>query len=302
MHMEKRTFVKYIMSVPALAAFSLAAEGKPAVSHSVRRPRNLKLSLNAYSFNGPLSRGEMTLEALFEFCAAHHFDAVDPTAYYFPGYPEVPPDRYLYDLKRRAFDLGLEISGTGVRNDFTDTNPEKRKADVQLVKNWIVAAQKMGIPVIRIFSGTQEHANYSWEEVARWMVKDIQECVVFGREHGVVVAVQNHADFIKSADHVQTLMQMVSSDWFGLILDTGSYTGEDPYGEIEKTVPFAVNWQVKELNNKNGVAEPVDLDKLMGTIKTSTYRGYLPSETLGPGDPFVKVPAFLEKVRRALYS
>src|SRR5690606_39492321 len=95
------------------------------------------------------------------------------------------------------------------------------------------------------------------------------------------VAVQNHADFIKSADHVQTLMQMVSSDWFGLILDTGSYTGEDPYGEIEKTVPFAVSWQVKELINKNGDEEPVDLDKLMGIIKTSTYRGYLPIETLG---------------------
>ena len=95
---------------------------------------------------------------------------------------------------------------------------------------------------------------------------------------------------------------MVDSPWFGLILDTGSYGGEDPYEEIRKTVPFAVSWQVKELINRNGREEPIDLPKLMGIIKDSSYRGYLPIETLGPGDPFEKVQVFLAEVRKALYS
>jgi hypothetical protein len=30
------------------------------------------------------------------------FDAVDPTGYYFPGYPEAPPDVLLNDFKRLA--------------------------------------------------------------------------------------------------------------------------------------------------------------------------------------------------------
>lgn len=300
--MDKRDFLKSLVSIPAMASFGLWSGASMSLGKATANPRPLKLSLNAYSFHGPLSKGDMDLDDLFDFCAKQGFDAVDPTGYYFPNYPKVPSDRYLYDLKRKAFDLGLEISGTGIRNDFTALDPNKRKSDIQLIKNWIIAAEKMGIAVIRIFSGTQHHEAYSWDEVAEWMVKDIKECVDFGKNHGVVVAVQNHADFIQNADHVQKLIQMVDSPWFGLILDTGSYGGDDPYEEIQKTVPFAVSWQVKELINRNGTEEPVDLSKLMGIIKDSTYRGYLPIETLGPGDPFEKVPVFLAKVRAALYT
>lgn len=300
--MDKRHFLKSLVSIPAMAPYGLWSGTGVSLSKIKTDLKWHKICLNAYSFNGPLSRGEMDLDDLLDFCAENGFDAVDPTGYYFPGYPDVPPDRYLYDLKRKAFDLGLEISGTGIRNDFTVLDPNKRKADIQLIKNWIIAAQKMGIPVIRIFSGTQHHKAYSWEEVAEWMVRDIKECVEFGKDHGVVVAVQNHADFIQNADHVIKLIQMVDSPWFGLILDTGSYGGEDPYEEIRKTVPFAVSWQVKELINRNGREEPIDLPKLMGIIKDSSYRGYLPIETLGPGDPFEKVPVFLAEVRKALYS
>jgi hypothetical protein len=42
------------------------------------------------------------------------------------------------------------------------------------------------------------------------------------------------------------------------------------------------------------------VDKIIAIIKSSGYRGYVPIETLGPGDPRIKVPAFLQKVERAL--
>jgi sugar phosphate isomerase/epimerase len=299
--LSKRSFIKSLIAVPALASMGFASlQGGQLRNGKKGEGSHLKLSLNAYSFNGPLSKGEMDLDDLLEFCAEHRFDAVDPTGYYFPGYPHVPSDRFLYDLKRKAFSLGLEISGTGVRNDFTDPDQSKRKKDIELVKNWILASEKMGVPVIRIFSGTQSPQEYSWDQIAEWMVVDFKECVDFGRKHGVVVAVQNHNDFIKTADQVEKLMQRVDSPWFGLILDTGSYGMGDPYEEIAQTIPYAVSWQVKEKINRNGKEEDIDLDKLMSIIKSSDYKGYLPIETLGPGDPFKKVPLFLEKVREAL--
>jgi len=300
--MKKRDFVKSLLSIPAVASLGLLPGKRLGESATHCKPTSLKISLNAYSFNRPLTKGEMDLDDLFEFCADHHFDAVDPTGYYFPGYPEVPTDRYLYDLKRKAFRLGLAISGTGVRNDFTEPDKGKRKKDIRLIKNWIVAAEKLGAPVIRIFSGTQEPPGFSWEQVAEWMISDIKECVEFGKSHGVVVAVQNHDDFIQNAEQVKYLIEKVGSPWFGLILDTGSYGGQDPYEEIKTSIPFAVSWQVKELISRNGKEMPIDLDKLMAIIKASGYRGYLPIETLGPGDPFKKVPVFLEEVRKALVS
>ena len=86
----------------------------------------LKTSLNAYSFNKALNdnlkgRGKgVTLFDLLDYCAEQNFDGIDPTGYFFPGYPKVPSDKYINDFKRRAFVLGLDISGTGVRNDLAN--------------------------------------------------------------------------------------------------------------------------------------------------------------------------------------
>lgn len=264
-------------------------------------PVKLKTSLNAYSFNGQLMKGEMNLDNLLEYCAANQFDAVDITAYYFPGYPEVPTDEYLYHIKHKAFLLGLEISGTGVRNDFTDPDPAKRKASVELVKKWIVASEKLGIPVIRVFSGVADTKDIPREKVVDYMVKDLKECAEFGKAHGVIVGIQNHHDFIKTADETIEIIKRVNSDWFGLILDIGSFR-TDPYREIEKTIPYAVSWQLKENLYVKGVEQKTDLNKLMKIIQQSGYRGYIPLETLGEGDPKVKVAGFMKEIREAMKS
>jgi sugar phosphate isomerase/epimerase len=132
------------------------------------------------------------------------------------------------------------------------------------------------------------------------MMKDVQQCIEYGKKHGIIVGIQNHNDFIKTADHVQKIMKMNDSEWFGVILDTGSYRIGDPYQQIADTARFAVNWQLKENVFINGAEQAADLQKIISAIKSSGYRGYLPIETLGPGDPKVKVPAFLEKVKKAL--
>ena len=200
----------------------------------------------------------------------------------------------------KAFSLGLEISGTGVRNDFTDPDPLKRRESIELVKNWIVAAEKIGAPVIRIFSGNQNPEGRSRNEILTWMVKDIQECIAFGKAHGVVVAIQNHNDFIKTAADTIQIMKAISSEWFGLILDTGSYRVGDVYKEIEKTAGYAVNWQIKETVFIDGKEVEVNMDKLISIIIASGYRGYIPLETLGEGDPKIKVPKMLDMINKSL--
>jgi len=258
------------------------------------------MSLNAFSFNAPLSDKKMNLDDLLETSAEIGFEGIDITAYYFPGYPNVPPDDYLYHVKRKAFRLGLDITGTGVRNDFTEPDQNKRREHITLVKNWIDAASKLGAPVIRIFAGTQNPKGYSREQILEWMLKDIRECLAYGKEKGVIVAIQNHNDFILSADHAIEFIEKINSEWFGLILDTGSYRIYDPYTEIEKTARYAVNWQVKENVFINGVEQEADINKLIGIIHASGYRGYIPIETLGPGDPKQKVMALFKKVKQAI--
>ena len=296
---NRRKFIKSLLAA-SLITPTLGLGSSIAPKRDLKPLSTLKVSLNAFSFNDALTKGTMNIDDMIAFCAEKNFLAVDITAYYFPGYPKVPADDYLYHVKRKAFSLGLEISGTGVRNDFTEPDPVKRRESVELVKNWIVAAEKIGAPVIRIFSGNQNPAGQSRDQILAWMVKDIQECIAFGKAHGVVVAIQNHNDFIKTAADAIQIMKAINSEWFGLILDTGSYRVGDPYEEITATVGYAVNWQIKEKVFINGKEVEVDMDKLIGIIKASGYKGYIPLETLGEGDPKLKISLLLDRINKSL--
>jgi sugar phosphate isomerase/epimerase len=297
-HLERRKFIQASLALSALPMVGFAGSGQ--VTREAAANSRFKLSLNAYSFNAPLRSGKITLGDVLEFCAGQNFAAADLTAYYFPGYPQVPSDEYLYQLKRKAHHLGIAISGTGVRNDFAEPDKSIRSKDVLLVKSWIEAAAKLGAPVIRIFSGRSVADKASRDAVATWMMDDIKTCVDYGKKHGVIVALQNHNDFIKTADETIDLIKKINDEWFGLVLDTGSFVTNEPYGEIEKVISYAVNWQIKEKITYNGKSQNTDLIKLFKMIKASTYRGYLPIETLSPGDPYTIIPPFLKQVRDAM--
>jgi sugar phosphate isomerase/epimerase len=291
----RRDFLKTCLMAPLFPSFN-----STTIPSIIGQGKHLKLSLNAYSFNDMLKSKAMSIEELIDFCSQIGFEGIDLTGYYFPGYPQVPSDEFLFKIKRRAHLAGLSFSGTGIKNDFAQLDPEKRKKDIQLVKDWIIVAAKLGAPVIRIFSGVDIPKGYSWEAIATWMAKDIQECVDFGKTQGVIVALQNHNDFIKNAQQVQALFKLVNREWFGLVLDIGSYQQGDPFSQIQSTIPLAVNWQLKEEMYLDGKAVKTDVTKVLKMILSSNYRGFIPIETLGKGNPKQKVTQFLKEIREAL--
>src|SRR4051794_34662426 len=219
---SRRAFLKQASCLPVAAVAGVGFSSLPAIAREpVKRvgDARLKISLNAYSFSKALNdrikgRGPgMSLFDLLDFCAEHDFDAIDPTGYFFTGYPKVPEVSYINDFKRRAFQLGLDISGTGVRNDFATPDKEKRAADVKHAKEWVEVAARLGAPVLRVFAGPVP-TGHEWNEVSEWMAADLRECAEHGKKFGVLVGVQNHGDMLKNADEVIKIVEMVNSDWF----------------------------------------------------------------------------------------
>lgn len=297
---NRRDFTKALTIGAGTALLPGRMDGAAMTTLQASEQKRYKLSLNAYSFDKPLRSGDMTLEQLIEYCSQMGFDAVDITGYYFTGYPSVPSDEVIFKVKRKAFLHGVEICGTGVRNDFTWADSEKRKTEKQLVKDWVIVAEKLGAPEVRIFAGNQPEGNIPWDERARWIADDIMECAEFGKKHGVMMALQNHNDFLKTSAHVEKIMKMIDSDWTGLMLDIGSYHTPDPYADIEKNVRYAISWQLKEKVFINDKQVDTDYARVMDIVKKSGYKGYLPLETLGEGDPGTKVAALLKKVQSVL--
>ena len=299
--MDRRYFLKSSTAIGATAGLAVFARNSSAQTPPTRigGPK-LKLSLNAYSFNTYLRENKISLDGLLEFCAKLGFDAVDPTGYYFPGHPTPPPDDFLNEFKRKAHILGLDISGTGVRNNFAVADKSAREADIKHIKEWVIVSAKMGAPVLRVFAGKEIPEGYTWDQTAQWMADDLGECTEFGEKHGIIIALQNHAGFIKTSDQVLKIFKMVNSKWLGLHLDIGSFPTPDPYEDIEKVISYAVNWQIKENVKTNNGPQKTDLKKLFKIIHNGNYRGYLPLETLGPGDPYEKVTNFLGEVKKVM--
>jgi sugar phosphate isomerase/epimerase len=282
--------------------------------HEAEKERSYPIipAVNAYSFSDLLAARDSrnneqvyTLFNLLDWCADHGIAALDPTAYFFPTYPEVPSDAYLERFKNYAAERGVAISGTGIRNNFASPDPAIRARGVQLAKDWIVAASKMGAPVVRVFAGeVPEGYEERWEEVAGWMIGCFQECAALGEQYGVKIGIQNHGDMLQTAGQCQYVMEAMDSEWVGLIVDTGSFTTEDPYEDIAEVVPYAVNWQVKESPRGLGGQEKTDLVKLLRIIKEGGYEGYVPVETLlvtGESyDPFARVTRMLEELHAAM--
>ena len=326
---SRRAFLKTAALLPFAATAGAGMAGSAAQA-AIAPPKrvggaSLKISLNAYSFakllnDKLLNRGPgLSLLELAEFCAKHNFDAIDPTAYYFPGYRErvPPPDSFLFGLKKRCFELGLGISGTGTGNNFTVADQAARAKDREWVKQTVEMAAKLGAPVVRVFADTQMRAQ-TWEtvssgasrdDVEKWIAEEIRACADHGAKYGVLIGVQNHGDFIKTADNLISLLRRIDSPWCGAIVDTGYFKAADPYAEMAKAAPYAVNWQIKQ--SPAGVEQeaevPTDIKRLMRIVRASGYRGYLPIETLSPRggtgpayDPFTVVPNFLAEVRAAL--
>lgn len=286
-----------------LAQSGLAAFALPSLFHQQgpekTYPPHLKLALNAYSFNQALQEGSMTLDDLLDFCATLAFDAVDPTAYYFPGYPKVPDDRFLYDFKRKAYERGLAISGTGVRNDLAQADTAKRKADFQLIENWVIAAAKMGAPSLRVFAGKEINDRNTWKKGRQRLIEGLRQSADIGGKHGVMINLQNHYEFLKTADEVEEVLQEAQHPWLGLMLDIGSLR-DNPYEEIRQLAPYARSWQVKEEVYVQGKPEKTDIGRVVSIAREAHYRGYFPLETLGEGDPKQKVKALLQVTQSAL--
>jgi sugar phosphate isomerase/epimerase len=286
--------------LPLLSAAPFAASGSPLQPNAGNQ--KFKIGLNAYSFNSMLMNKKMTHAELLEFCCNTGFDAVDMTGYYFSTYPETPSDEETFAFKRKAHDLGIEINGTGVRNDFTVADPVALEKDIDLVKRWIIVAAKLGAPVLRIFPG-----KIYAEGAERKIIKDrithaLNQCLPVAASNGIILGIQNHNDFLRTAEQCFDLINPFKSPWLGLIVDTGNFIAADPYEEIRKAIPLAVNWQVKEKLLMNGKQVNMDLPKLCRIIKASNYKGNIPIETLGPEDPLVQVPLFFKEVLKHLFG
>jgi sugar phosphate isomerase/epimerase len=294
--MDRRTFLASGVALGAAASTSPLAAVEPIKRNGLPK---FKFSLAAYSYRSLLSgkNASLTLSDFVRDCAKMGLEGAELTSYYFP---DPTTESYLRTLKGECFRLGLDISGTAIRNDFGYPPGEDRSKWLAHTKTWIDRAEILGAPVIRIFAG-HDKKGVSPEKSHSLMVEGMQECCDYAAEHGVFLALENHGGPTSTAAGLLALVRDVDSPWFGVNLDTGNFRSEDPYADLAKAAPFALNVQVKVVIGGPGGkgSRPTDFGRIANILGEADYRGYVVLEYEEKGDPRQECPKFMDELRAA---
>ena len=302
--MSERVARRQFLSAALLGTGALAAgmawPDRAAGIEPIRRDgkAKFKFSLAAYSYRKLLSgkEPELTLADFIRDCAALQLDGTELTSYYFPT--EVTSE-YLHSLSHLAFTLGLDISGTAVRNDFCLPPGEQRDENITHVKQWVDYAAAMGAPVIRIFSGNAR-GDQTPEQAHKLAVEGMEECCDYAGQHGVFLALENHGGLTATADGLLALVRDVKSDWFGINFDSGNFHSESLYDDLARIAPYAINAQIKVVVSPvKGRNEPSDFKRLAKILTDAGYRGYVVLEYEEAEDPRQACRKYLDQLREA---
>ena len=299
------------MKSSVAAAASVVAAGKIEFAHAAVAAdpiiRNgtplLKLSLAGYSFNSlfakrgtpeEIARAEMSLEKFIDFCAAQGLGATELTGYYFP---KVITPEYLLGLRAQTHRLGLSISGTAIGNDFCLPEGDARQKQIAECREWIDYAAILGAPAIRNFAGKVPKDETGDVAIER-CVAGINESLKYAATKGIFLALENHGGITSTPEQMLKIIASVdASPWFGVNFDSGNFQTDDPYSDLAKIAPYAVNAQIKAAISRGGKKEPADYQRIVQILKDADYRGFVALEYEESESPFEAIPKILEQLR-----
>lgn len=291
------------------SSLSLAAPALAQAAGPFERPGSarLQIALAAYSFrrfftqqrNGKApdipEDQQIDMMDFIDFCADHGCIGAELTSYFFD---QEIADKDLIAVRRHAFLRGVEVSGTAIGNNFTFPAGPERDEQMAYTKAWIDRAVVMGAPHIRVFAG--KHAKGVSEEQA-WdhVIENLKVAGDYAGERGIFLGIENH-DSVGDYETLLKLVEGVNHPWVGVNLDSGNFRTEDPYLDMQKTAPFAVNVQLKVEMKRAGADEKerTDLAKVMGILKEANYQGYVVLEYEEDDDPYTAIPPLLEELRQ----
>ena len=225
---------------------------------------------------------------------------------------------YMNKLKRMAFERGLALPFLSIHQNFVEPDASKRKEHIQHTLKCIKLATQMGIPAIRMNTGswgTKKAADYyktgiqkpisgySDRNAINWVIDSMGECLQEAEKAGVTLCLENHWGLSSNIDYLVDIFQaLASSPSMGLNLDTGNFVG-DPYPQLERLMPYADIIQAKTYYGGGEVYDlELDYDRIVKIMRGANFTGYVSLEMEGKENAETAVPKSYELLRKAFTS
>jgi sugar phosphate isomerase/epimerase len=301
--------------ITQLFAAGLAAFPLTAIEPLQRKGQSrMQLGVAAYSFGkyfewnkgkpNPSPEAQAKKWNIMDFidwCADHDVPGAELTSYFFP--PEADA-AYFLEVRRYAYLRGVQLAGTAVGNTFTPPAGAARDKEITYVKQWIDNAALMGAPHIRVFAGAAQKGQ-SHEQAMAECQSAYAECLDYAGKKGVFLGLENHHGIVAQPEHLIQLVQKATNPWAGINFDSGNFHTADPYADLAKIAPYAINVQLKMDMQPEGKGKeeriPADIPRILKILRDANYQGWFTLEYERPKeDPFIEIPKILAALRPLL--
>lgn len=286
--------------------------GSAATHVRSSRPHRTPIAVSTYSFWQFRKNDLRDVETCIDLAAEMGFDGVELLLRQMTD--ETTP--YLNKLKRRAFVNGLALVGFSTHQGFLSPDKEVREKNVALTNRQTELAAALGIPTMRVNTGTwgtsknfnELMANrgieppkpgHTDEEGFGWVIDCLGRCAKHAEKHGVLLGLENHWGLGRTPEGVLRIVDAINSPWLQVTLDTGNFL-EDPYDKLAKLAPKTVLLQAKTYYG-GGTWYTLELDypRIAKLMKAAGYKGWVSLEFEGKEDPRTAVPKSLDVLRKA---
>lgn len=308
--MNRRDFM--LAGATAAVGTGLAAgdSPSPAAAATVRRPNSIGIS--SYSFWGFRRDDLRPIDVCIDHAARMGFDGLEILMRQLASTERAE----LMKIKRHAFLAGLPLMGYSTHQGFLSPDPEKRAAQVSHTIDCLEQAYQLGIPTMRVNSGTwgtsksfdELMANrgeekplqgHTEEDAYGWVIEAYRQLAAEAAKRGVVMGLENHWGLGRTPEGVKRVVDAVDSPWLRVTLDTGNFL-EDPYDRLRQLAPDTVLLQAKTYFG-GGVWYTLDLDygRIATIMRDAGFSGWVSLEFEGKEDPLTAIPISLEWLRGA---
>jgi L-ribulose-5-phosphate 3-epimerase len=309
-NVDRRQFLAAttIASGLAIASGSLA-EDKPAPS------RGNRLAASTYSFWQFRYAKLRDVEKCIDLAGDMGFDGIE----ILHRQMEDESNATLQKFKRRAFVHGLSLCGFSTHQGFLSPDKAERQKNVDHTIRCIELAYAMGIPTLRVNTGTwgtsknfdelmknkgiePPKEGYTDEDGFGWVIDGLGQCLKTAEKCGVLLGLENHWGLGRTPEGVLRVVEAVKSPWLQVTLDTGNFL-EDPYDKLETLAPKAVLVQAKTyFGGGRWYTLDLDYERIATMLRKHNYRGYVSLEFEGNEDPLTAIPKSLDLLRKTFGS
>lgn len=305
---------RHFLATGAIAGAATALPAQAQESNAIPKPAfpANRIGVSSYSFWGFQREQLRDIPTCLDHAARMGFDGFEVLQRQLVS----TDNATLQKIKRHAFLLGLDLMGYSTHQGFLSPDKEKRDAQIKLTTDCIEQAYALGIPTMRVNSGTwgtskdfddlmakrgveQPVEGYTEEDAYKWVIESYQKIVPVAEKCGVTLGLENHWGLGVTPEGVKRVVDAIDSPWLRVTLDTGNFL-EDPYERLAKLAPDTVLMQAKTYFG-GGVWYTLDLDypRIAKIMRDASYKGYVSLEFEGKEDPLTAIPKSLDLLRKA---